>query len=199
MLSVSKPDKSSQFINKIDGVAYHQFLLCVFPYTLSKASMLSHQLISSLPESRHAQVFRQGALIKPHYGRYIPPLLDQMWINVGKCFKASAQFGLYVLSVSATTLKPRMVEVSTVDRLTTVQDSVGEAWILTLKGDKMPQTKLYLSYMRCTHPWVPSENISCGHDRCHSLCLSVVLMLCRTMVTFALSITDRYWGSKITI
>lgn len=50
MLSVSTPDKSSQFINKIDGVAYHQFLLCVFPYKLllSKASALSHQLISSL-------------------------------------------------------------------------------------------------------------------------------------------------------
>lgn len=32
MLSVSAPDKSSQFINKIDGIAYHQFLLCVFPY-----------------------------------------------------------------------------------------------------------------------------------------------------------------------
>lgn len=34
MLSVSTPDKSSQFINKIDGIAYHQFLLCVFPYKL---------------------------------------------------------------------------------------------------------------------------------------------------------------------
>lgn len=56
MLSVSTPDKSSQFINKIDGIACRQFLLCVFPYKLAKASVLSHQLISSLPESRHAQV-----------------------------------------------------------------------------------------------------------------------------------------------
>lgn len=32
MLSVSAPDKSSQFINKIDGITYHQILLCVFPY-----------------------------------------------------------------------------------------------------------------------------------------------------------------------
>lgn len=31
MLSVSAPDKSSQFINKIDGIAYRQFLLRVFP------------------------------------------------------------------------------------------------------------------------------------------------------------------------
>lgn len=32
MLSVSTPDKSPQFINKIDGISYHEFLLCVFPY-----------------------------------------------------------------------------------------------------------------------------------------------------------------------
>lgn len=32
MLSVSMPDKSSQFINEIDGISYHWFLHCVFPY-----------------------------------------------------------------------------------------------------------------------------------------------------------------------
>lgn len=32
MLSVSVPDKSSQYINEIDGISYHWFLLCVFPY-----------------------------------------------------------------------------------------------------------------------------------------------------------------------
>lgn len=51
MLSVSAPDKSAQFINKIDGIAYRQFLLRVFP---CKSRSQKHQkhpccLTSSYP------------------------------------------------------------------------------------------------------------------------------------------------------
>lgn len=48
MLSVCVRDKSSRFINKIDGIAYHQFLLCVFPYKLL-CQKHPHYLSSSYP------------------------------------------------------------------------------------------------------------------------------------------------------
>lgn len=40
LLSVGGQDKSSVFINKIDSIAYHQFLFCVFPYRLYSAEHL---------------------------------------------------------------------------------------------------------------------------------------------------------------
>lgn len=167
MLSVSKPDKSSQFINKIDGVAYHQFLLCVFPIhplksirAISPAHILSARVQACSGVKTGCTYQTTPWQVHSTFARS----------DVNKCFKASTQFCLYVLSLSAMTLKPLMVEVSTVDQLTVVQDSDRRAWILKTKGFKMPQTELCLSYMRCTHPWVPSENISCGHDRCHFVC-----------------------------
>lgn len=40
LLSVCGQDKSPVFINKIDDIAYHQFLFCVFPYRLYSAQHL---------------------------------------------------------------------------------------------------------------------------------------------------------------
>lgn len=52
---VSAPDKSLQFINEIDGIAYRQLLHSVFSHSSSQGHQC--RLISSLPESRLAQVF----------------------------------------------------------------------------------------------------------------------------------------------
>lgn len=79
MLSVSAPDKSSQFINEIDGIAYRQFLHSVF----SHARLQRHQrgLISSLPKSRLAQEFERSphGLVKLHHRRDAPPLPTQFY------------------------------------------------------------------------------------------------------------------------
>lgn len=91
MLSVSTADKSVQFINKIDDIAYHQFLLCVFPYKLrgQKASALSHQLTSSPPQVQTCL----GVLAyspKPHYSRI--HFLAQLGIKkIGRCFLAGTE------------------------------------------------------------------------------------------------------------
>lgn len=47
MLSVSAPDKSSQFINEIDGIAYQQFLYSVFSHASSQRH--PYRLTSSYP------------------------------------------------------------------------------------------------------------------------------------------------------
>lgn len=48
LLSVGGQDKSSVFINKIDGIAYQQFLFCVFPYfTLQSICSGSDRILSA--------------------------------------------------------------------------------------------------------------------------------------------------------
>lgn len=82
LLSVGGQDKSSVFINKIDGIAYHQFLFCVFPYRLYSAEHLlwlrSYPLCPSPGTLRCFNMFHIG-FQNPHSSRcstVLPRFID---------------------------------------------------------------------------------------------------------------------------
>lgn len=96
LLSVGGQDKSSVFINKIDGIAYHQFLFCVFPSRLYSAEHLlwlsSYPLCPSPGTLRCFNIFHTGYK-NPHSSRYStapPSFIDTPESHIPQCLSVMA-------------------------------------------------------------------------------------------------------------